>query len=439
MKESETVEFKRSTGEIKEAVISIVAMLNKHGKGELYFGIRNDGEVMGQDVSDKTLRDISQAISGGIEPRIYPRIEKISIEGRECVRVVFEGDDMPYFAYGRAYKRVADEDRQISAKELESIIVKKNMESIRWDANICQTAKIEDVSVDRFRALTAHSKRINLESETKETILTKLHLLKDGKLTNAGVLLFAGEPNRFLENITVRCGRFRGVEKEEFLDMKDFNGNLFDNLENIIGFIKEHLKLRAEIKGMQRIESWEIPLEVLREAVINALIHRDYAKPGYIYVKIYDDTITISNPGELPEELAIEDLFREHESIPKNTLLADVFYYAGYIDTWGRGSLNIINKLNEAGIEKPIFEQSGGYFRITIKRGGVEEYPETREKTREKLLNAIMENPEITTRELASMLGITTKGVEWQLQQLKKKGIIKRVGPARGGHWLIKT
>ena len=95
----------------------------------------------------------------------------------------------------------------------------------------------------------------------------------------------------FLDNITVRCGRFKGVEKEEFLDMKDFNGNLFDNLENIIIFIKEHLNLKAEIKGMRRIESWELPIEVLRESVINALIHRDYAKPGYIYVKIYDANV----------------------------------------------------------------------------------------------------------------------------------------------------
>ncbi len=359
MKESETLEFKRSTSELKEAVKSIVAILNKHGKGDLYFGMKNDGTIIGQTITEKTLRDVSRAISDNIEPRIYPEIERTD----NCIKVSFEGNEQPYFAYGRAYKRVADEDRQISAKELENIILKKNKEKIQWDADICVKAGLRDISVDKFSSLTKDSKRIDIENESKGTILKKLNLLKDGKLTNAAVLLFAKNPEMFLGNITVRCGRFKGVEKEEFLDMKDFNGNLFDDLDNIINFIKEHLNLKAKIRGMRRIESWELPLEVLRESVINALIHRDYAKPGYIYVKIYDDTITVSNPGKLPEELSIEDLFREHESIPKNILLADTFYFAGYIDTWGRGILNIIKTLEESNMDKPSFEQSGGYYR----------------------------------------------------------------------------
>lgn len=103
MKESETVELKRSTSELKEAIITISSMLNKHSKGEIFFGIRNDGKVIGQQVTDKTLRDISQGISNSIEPKIYPTIEKTKIEGKDCIHVIFEGDDSPYFAFGRAY------------------------------------------------------------------------------------------------------------------------------------------------------------------------------------------------------------------------------------------------------------------------------------------------------------------------------------------------
>ena len=442
MKESETVEFKRSTSELKEAIISMVAILNKHGKGTVYFGMRNDGTVIGQTVTEKTLRDVSRAVSEHIEPRIYPRIERMG----DCIMLTFEGNEQPYFAYGKAYKRVADEDRQLSARELENMILRKNKEKIRWDAEICARAKLKDLSVDKFRSLARNSKRIEIGNESKKLTLKKLNLLKEERLTNAAVLLFARTPGMFLDNITVRCGRFKGVEKEEFFDMKDFNGNLFDNLENIINFIKEHLSLKAEIKGMQRIESWEIPLEVLRESVINALIHRDYTKPGYIYVKIYDDAITISNPGELPEELTIEDLFREHESIPRNILLADTFYYAGYIDTWGRGILNIIKKLDETGLERPSFEQSGGYFRITITRGdvekgvekGVERGVELLSQNQKEILDQIMKNPNISKREIQDILNIGKKAVDYNIEILKKKGVLRRIGPARGGYWEVR-
>src|ERR1051326_5374800 len=110
-KESEILELKKSTGELKEAVISISAILNKHGKGRLYFGIKNDGTLVGQHVGDSTLRDISRSISEHIDPKIYPKINLKPLKGKTCILVEFEGNDRPYFAYGRVYMRVADEDR----------------------------------------------------------------------------------------------------------------------------------------------------------------------------------------------------------------------------------------------------------------------------------------------------------------------------------------
>ncbi|MBI2148022.1 ATP-binding protein, partial [Candidatus Woesearchaeota archaeon] len=119
MKESETLELKTSTSELKEAIISIVAILNKHQRGELYFGVKNDGTVVGQTVTENTIRQISQTISENIEPKIFPKINEVTLEGKNCVHVEFSGDNVPYFAYGRAHIRVGDEDKKISAKELE--------------------------------------------------------------------------------------------------------------------------------------------------------------------------------------------------------------------------------------------------------------------------------------------------------------------------------
>jgi ATP-dependent DNA helicase RecG len=113
MKESEAVELKRSLAELKDGLISIAAILNKHGAGELWFDVKNTGAVVGMDVSEKTLRDISQAIAFHIEPKIFPKITLESRTGKSCIKVAFDGKERPYFAYGRAYMRVADEDRQI--------------------------------------------------------------------------------------------------------------------------------------------------------------------------------------------------------------------------------------------------------------------------------------------------------------------------------------
>ena len=121
LKESETLELKKSTSELKEAIISVSSILNKHQKGELYFGIKNDGTIVGQNVSEQTIRDISKAISDNIEPKIFPEITEEILEGKSCILVKFEGSESPYFAYGRAYIRVGDEDKQLSAKELENL------------------------------------------------------------------------------------------------------------------------------------------------------------------------------------------------------------------------------------------------------------------------------------------------------------------------------
>ena len=131
--EGETVELKKSLAELKQGLISIAAILNKHQAETLWFGVRNDGAIAGIDVNEKTLRDLSQSIASHIEPKISPQISKVSIAGKRCIKIEFRGNDTPYFAYGRAFMRVADEDRQLSVKQLKGLITVQNRESLRWD------------------------------------------------------------------------------------------------------------------------------------------------------------------------------------------------------------------------------------------------------------------------------------------------------------------
>ena len=132
-KEGETIELKKSLASLKEGLISISAILNKHGAGELWFGIATSGKPTGLVINDKTLRDISQSIAAHIEPRIYPHIATETLNGKTCAKITFSGKERPYFAYGRAYMRVADEDRHLTAKELENLILDRNRGALRWD------------------------------------------------------------------------------------------------------------------------------------------------------------------------------------------------------------------------------------------------------------------------------------------------------------------
>ena len=134
--ESETIELKKSTSELKEGAIALVSMLNKHQRAEIWFGIKNDGTVVGQQVSEKTIRDISKTVADHIEPKIYPVIEQVTVDSKQCIKLQVKGKEYPYYAYGRAYIRVGDEDRQVSARELENLILSKNRDRLRWDTEV---------------------------------------------------------------------------------------------------------------------------------------------------------------------------------------------------------------------------------------------------------------------------------------------------------------
>ena len=136
--ETEILEVKTSTAELPAALNSIVAILNKHRGGTLYFGIKNNGKIVGQQMRESTIRDVTRAISENIEPKIYPNVQKVSIDGKECIRVEFKGEEIPYLSYGRAYMRVGDEDRQLSQKEIKNLIMKSSDFDTRWENEITE-------------------------------------------------------------------------------------------------------------------------------------------------------------------------------------------------------------------------------------------------------------------------------------------------------------
>lgn len=445
-KESETVEFKKSTAELKAGVVSIAAILNKHGHGKLYFGIKDDGTVVGQTIGRSTINEATQTIVDNIEPKIYPLIETKKIKGKACIVVTFQGPHSPYFAYGRAYMRVGESDKQMTAKEIQRQFAKK--QSFLWENGISDKT-LKDVKASVVRAYMRKANeagRINFKYTNVRETLKKLGLLSGKKLTKAAEVLFC---DPFM--LEFQAAIFAGTDKLTFLDIRSFKGNIFSLREQAEGYVKEHMKWRAEITSGPRKEIPEIPVEAVREAVGNSLCHRDFSNPKGNEVAIFKDRIEIYNPGEFPEELNPEDFIKgKGHSILRNPLIAETMYLSEDIEKWASGIKRIYDecRANRVNVDfnrvktgfvvvfyRPKWEEGEGLGKA--RRGEKGTRVETRVETRVKIIELLKQNPTLSAAGLASSLGLTIQGVEWQLNKLKKDGLIKRVGARKGGHWEV--
>ncbi len=437
--ETETVELKRSTSELKEGVIALVAMLNKHQQAELWFGVRNDGTVVGQQVAEKTVRDISKAIADHVEPKIYPVIEQVAVDSKQCIKVHVEGKEYPYYAYGRAYIRVGDEDRQLSAKELENLILGKNRDRLRWDTEVCDKATIDDIGAGKLKSFL---KLCGLKFDTLPNSLEKLNLVKDGKLLNAAVLCFARKPEKFLPNARLRCAVFGTADTTVTLDMKDFYGDVFALISKAEEYILEHINIGMRLEGLLRVDVPEIDREAFREAIINAFCHRDYREYDSVNIAIFKDRVEIKSPGLLYGGLTIDSIRKKMVSARRNELLAELFQRSHRIEKWGRGIKMILER--EPATE---FEEVGTVqFIVTFKRKNLESSAEgllgtatqkSSQKSSQKILELIAENSHITIKELSNALNITDRAVKKNIDGLKKQGVLRRVGPDKGGYWEV--
>lgn len=362
MKESESIELKRGLAELKDGMISMTAILNKHGAGELWFGVRSDGVAVGLNVTEKTLRDISQAIAAHIEPKIFPHITLETLTGKICVKVAFTGKDTPYFAYGKAYMRVADEDRQLTARELEALILKKNRDARCWDSEP-YPGTIKELDGKKIKSFVI---RAGLVWDNIPNALGKLGLIKNGQRLNAARLFFSKTPP-----MQLRCAVFAGTKSDTIIDRHDFDGDILELIEEAQKYILKNIHIGMRLKGLYREDIPEISVAALREVIINAFCHRDYRSPDYIHIAIFKNRVEIRNPGELFEGLTIREIRKGNVSKRRNPLIANLFRRIQMVEAWGRGmplilqnepnaKFKIIAKIFIASFDRPSFTKNEG-------------------------------------------------------------------------------
>ena len=458
LQETEHVELKKSTALINEAVISIVSILNKHGGGDLYFGIDNRGEIIGQAVTDKTLRTVSQAIANHIEPKIFPVIEKKIIDKKQVIKVTFSGIDSPYFASGRAYIRVADEDRQISAAELKKMILAGEAYRSRWDFELCDLAveAVDRETLASFIQRAEDAGRLPDADDKPLRIIEKLRLSKNNRLSLAAKYLFTSE-----HSLEVQAAVFAGREKLTFLDIRKYNMPLLNLLETVESYLKEKMNWRVEFVDFKRVEIPEIPIKAMREALVNSLIHRDFHNPKGNEVAIFKDRIEIFNPGAFPEGMTPEDfIYGNARSYLRNPLIAEIFYLTKDVEKWGSGLKRIHDECKASGVKVQFGVTGTGFVTIFYRSDEFTNFAETKKrvnsrqtgkdfgKTSERLrkdfgtdvartFKLIAVEPSITAKDLAGRIHKSSRTIENHISKLKKSGIIVRRGPKLGGYWEV--
>jgi len=448
-RETETIEYKKSTGELREGIISIVAMLNKHNGGELYFGIRNDGVAVGQAISDKTLRDLSQSIANHVEPQIYPDISNVVISNKDCIRVVFEGKNVPYYAYGRAYLRVADEDRIMSPQELENYILKKNENKSNWDSEASDKT-VDDVNEKALKDYMAKAKaagRISYGYTDKYDVLKRLNLLNADKINNAAKVMFCDNIN-----LEIQMAVFATNECLTFIDIGRENGTINELVDIAEMYIKKNIRWRVEFDGSrERNEIPEIPIEAVREALINSFCHKNFRISQNNYVSIFKDFIEIYNPGTFPDELTPQDFIENPgKSIHRNPLLAQILYYSKDIESFGTGLRRIVQLCREANV-KVEFKQLKIGFAVVFERFNKEvdmlgrvvsdkmsdmsdKMSDMSDKNPNEaiILDYLKKNDFITNKKACELLSIAAATARRLLQSMSEKGFIIAEGENKG-------
>jgi len=441
-KESETIEFKKSTAELKEAVISIVAMLNKHGHGAVFFGIDDrTGKVLGMSIGRDTLKEITQAVVDNTEPKAFPNVEHRKIDDKDCIVVEAHGINTPYFAYGRAYIRVGESDKALSVHEIETRILSRK--KLLWENEISDR-QLKDVDVKTLKGymkMANDESRINFKYSNVKTTLRKLHLLSGEKLLKAAEVLFCND-----NSMEVQAAVFAGTDKVTFLDIKKFKGNIFSLRKQAEAYVKEHIKWRAEITSGPRKEIPEIPVDAIREAIGNSLCHRDYTNPKGNEVAVFKDRVDIYNPGVFPDELSPEDFIKgDGYSILRNPLIAETMYMSADIEKWASGLKRIYDECTATGI-KVEFKRVKTGFVVSFHRpkweegeglgeGGQKSKVKSKVKSKGKVIEMIAQNQSVTIPEIAAALDMSIPGIEKIIRSLKKENRLRRIGPDKGGHW----
>lgn len=361
MPESQTIEWKRQWKD--EYLAWLCGFANSIG-GTLIIGKNDVGEPVGVVNAKELMTELPNKIRDGLG--IVVEINLCHEGGKDLLEIKVPSYPVPISYKGSYYVRSGATNQRLTGNALESFILNKR--GVSWDSLPLPSFNMSDISkeaVERFKHLTKRKGRIQpgYLDEPKEILFERLGLLKSGYLTNAAMLLFSHDPQKWQQGAFVKLGFFRNHADLEYQD--EIRGPLIDQIDRVIEVLHlKYMKARITYEGIQRIERYFVPDAALREAILNAICHKDYSRSIPIQISVYKDQLYIGNVGKLPEYWTLDELLGKHTSVPFNPSIANVFYLAGHIESWGRGIEKIFNACRAENVPEPIFKVHPGDIMI---------------------------------------------------------------------------
>ena len=441
--ESQTLEFKSSFD--KATIESLVAFANAQG-GTVLVGVTDKGSVCGVTLGKETLNEWLGQIKSATSPALIPDLTAITEQGKVVVTVrIGEFPVKPVSTRGRYFKRMASSNHQLTLGEIADLYLQSLQ--LSWDAHQAGTYTLDALSlpkIKRFIQQVNDTGRFALESADLAA-LEKLNYIVNGHPTWAAMLLFAKEPIRH----HIHIGRFKTPSM--IIDDRQFTDTLFEVVEQSMKFIVSHISVAFEFDGsIQRKERFAYPLSALREALLNAVVHRSYTDGSDIQIKIFDDKISIFSPGTFYGGISVADIQSDnYRSSLRNKLIAEAFYLTGNIEKYGSGFIRIRKAMQDyPEIDFEIKEFAGGVMVMFVQREGVSEgvsegviegVIEGVSEEVSQLLFIISKQPGLRTPVMADMLQTSPKNIERWLKQLKDTQRIEYRGASKtGGYYILK-
>ncbi len=414
--ESERVEFKESLAEIKEILQTIVAFANSKG-GIILIGVNDNGEIKGVNIGKNTVEDLVVKIENSISPKIFPEVSMVTVEGKRIIKIsVEEGKNKPYFLRGKCFKRVGKNNIKMSGDEIKKVIEEKIK---AWElVERRLVGNLNDIDKEKVKEFInkMYFYRKTKFSGNELEFLKKLGVIVRNRVTLAGILLFGKWPQAI---VPYACVKLMRKVNGKIVEADVAEGRIDEQIDKTISFIRKYIPKEYQIIGGRREEIWVIPEEVIREMVVNAIVHRDYSIPSPIIVKYVDEEIIITNPGDLLPPLTLDDLYKSHPSILRNPIIGRCLFLLNYIEGWGEGISTSIELCRKANCPIPIFKEEKGFFTVIIKVR--KENLNENEKVALKMAQI-----GVTSKELAKVLSISERTAREILRNLYDRGYLKR-------------
>ena len=448
MAESQNIEYKESWRD--EYLKWLCGFANAQG-GTIYIGVDDAGNVVGVKDVKKLMEDIPNKIQSGLG--IVADVNKHTKDGKDYLEIKVSPSSFPISYHGEFHYRSGATKQQLTGIALTEFITKKT--GVRWEDVTVDGITVDDLDAESFKIFRREALRSKRMTEAElnisnEELLSKLKLLSNGKLKRSAVLLFYGDPSIVQVGSYVKVGKFanRTVEYHD-----DLEGSLISTADKIVDLIYlKYLKAKITYEHDRRVETYPFARNAIREAIYNAIAHNCYMYGTPIQIRIEEEQIIISNRCILPEGWTAETLMQPHDSIPYNPDIANVFYRAGYIETWGQGIQKICDECTALGAELPKYEIIGTGLRVyfpalksalidqpkTPNRQGVGKDVGLEVGLAEKIIYLILEDSEIKMSEMAEKLEVTTRTIEREMKKLRESGRVIRVGGKRYGHWEVR-